>query len=160
MIRDRGIAGAAIMVLAALPDVASAQELAVEPTIVDACFAATETRDVDPPCIGRAAEACQNDAPEGHTTLGTSQCLMGERDVWDALLNREYAALRNSLGETNPSAESLLQAQRAWIAFRDADCRYAYDRWHGGSMRVIASADCQMRHTARRTFELRDLQGF
>jgi len=49
----------------------------------------------------------------------------------------------------------LRDAQRAWIAYRDANCAMEYGLWGAGSMRQIAGADCQMRMTAERMLELR-----
>ena len=49
-------------------------------------------------------------------------------------------ALTNGGGMEPGLADTLLAAQRAWIAFRDAECTLAYDRYGSGSMRVIAAA--------------------
>lgn len=117
-------------------------------------------------CVGEAASLCMELEDGGHTTLGTMNCLLKERDVWDELLNEAY-------GEARFAAESLdkddleyfpefavrktqlRDAQRAWITYRDANCLMEYGLWGSGSMRQIAGADCHMRMTAQRTFELR-----
>jgi len=44
-------------------------------------------------------------------------------------------------------------AQRQWIKDRDAECRRAYDRAGGGSIRVIYGAECQRDLTARKAIE-------
>ena len=51
-----------------------------------------------------------------------------------------------------------LEAQRAWIAFRDTACALDYAEWGSGSMRNIAWADCRMQMTAERTIELRAMR--
>src|SRR5690606_5118972 len=89
-----------------------------------------------------------------------------ERDVWDRLLNDQYAVARDSARRMDEAdrddfpefahrADQLRYAQRAWIAFRDANCAMEYGVWGAGSMRQIAGADCQLRMTAERTLELR-----
>lgn len=117
-------------------------------------------------CIGTGAGACFEGAPDGQTTFGMMFCLLAERDAWDALLNAEYRraraaaramdeAERASSPEYAVRADQLLAAQRAWIAFRDANCAMDYGIYGAGSMSRIAGADCQNRMTAERTLELR-----
>jgi uncharacterized protein YecT (DUF1311 family) len=54
-----------------------------------------------------------------------------------------------------PAAESVRQAQRNWVALRDADCKVPYDIYEGGSMARIDSANCVLGHTAERVLQLR-----
>lgn len=141
---------AAIMMFPALP--VAAQILRADPVIVSECLASTPRGDTDPACIGRAAQLCQQ-GPGGSTTPGIADCLMSEMQEWDRHLNAVYAEAK---GYFAPELhQRLIDAQRAWIALREADCQLAYDRYGGGSMRSIASASCQMDHTARRTLQLR-----
>ena len=120
-------------------------------------------------CIGDGAGACIDGAPDGQTTVGMSFCLMAERDAWDVLLNLEYRAARQGLIDIDEAdrayspehavrADLLRDAQRAWIAFRDAECALQYGLYGAGTMRQIVGADCHMRLTAERTFELRALR--
>ena len=150
-------AGLMILPLIAAPAFAQAPgSLRADPSIVEACVMATSVGDLAPDCIGAAAKQCQQ-APGGDTTLGISECVMGEHAAWDAILNREYKQARVAYGGDQAAADSLLAAQRAWIAWRDAECAFQYDRYGGGSLRTIASANCQMSMTAQRALELRDL---
>lgn len=139
---------------------AHAQEHMVDATIVYVCVLQAGKGDTDPDCIGVAAGACQTATPSGSTTVGISECLMSENAVWDRLLNQEYQANRDAFADTPGMNEKLQTAQRAWIALREADCQIAYDRYGGGSMRTIASAACQMEHTARRALQLRDMREY
>ena len=149
-----------ILLLAVLPAPLLAQEAQVDTAEVAACFDATDRGTTRPDCLGKAAEACSKAHQQPETTLAISQCLMAENAAWDTLLNREYNKTRALMSDQPGLADTLLAAQRAWIAFRDAECTLAYDRSGGGSIRVIDAAECQMRMTAQRTFELRDMQGF
>ncbi|CAN1549928.1 Lysozyme inhibitor LprI, N-terminal [Caulobacteraceae bacterium] len=93
------------------------------------------------------------DSPDGQSTMGMVQCIGGELKVQDAALN---AAYRTLVADLTPDQRGGLQkAQRAWIAFRDADCasRYSPD-W--GSMSTINANFCILRRTVERTVELED----
>ena len=135
-----------------------AETLAIDASIVEACVADTPAGELTPACIGAAAKECQQ-APGGDTTIGIVQCVMAEHAAWDEALNREYRETRATYGEDEIAAASLLAAQRAWIAWRDAECAFQYDRYGGGSMRSVAAANCKMSMTAMRTLELKALRG-
>lgn len=132
---------------------------------VDACHAGAEDRRMAEACIGIGARACMEATPEGGTTLGSMFCLLAERDHWDRLLNREYAAARLRAQGADDAERpyfpeyavrvtQLRDAQRAWIAFRDAECALQYGVYGAGTMRMIAGADCQMRLTGERALDL------
>lgn len=53
------------------------------------------------------------------STQGMVECYGAAYEAWDAALNDVYAALRETL--TSDEAAALRDAQRAWIAFRDAE---------------------------------------
>ena len=119
----------------------------------------------DRDCIGNTARFCMEATPDGHTTVRQMECLLAEHDGWDRLLNEEYTRARTEAarvdGADQPDhavrADRLRAAQRAWIAFRDANCAMAYALHGGGSLRQISGAQCVLRMTAERTFELRAL---
>lgn len=148
-----------LMVLAAPAMAQNRDSLSVDASIVETCVADTSPADLSPPCIGSASRQCQQ-APGGETTVGIATCAMSEHAAWDAVLNREYKAVRAHYGADRTAADSLLAAQRAWIGWRDAECAFQHDRYGGGSMRTIAAANCRMGMTARRALELRALRGW
>ena len=143
---------------------ASAQEnsgSAFLPVETEACLAGPEESSA---CVGRSEEACIA-SPDGYTTVGMGFCLGRELDYWDARLNAAYGALREvearadaemrELGATVPSmANSLRAAQRAWIAFRDADCAYELSQWGGGTGGGPATTQCLMQLTGERALAL------
>jgi len=153
---------ALVVALIALgPATASAQDLpagalaGLEAT-VRSCFAGAAPGETALACLGQGAKPC-TETPEGMTTIGTMQCLQAETAVWDDLLNTEYKALRaQMLAQGGNLNEMLLDAQRAWITFRDAECALEYARWGDGSIRQIVAANCLMEMTAARAIELRD----
>ena len=146
---------------------ATETEVAVYGPILETCYetAAEDTRDA---CRGKMAEACMAAEEGGYSTLGMVQCTNAEATVWDRFLNEEYKATMAALKAMDAEeavyfpefanrAESLRDAQRAWIAFRDAECGLAYAMWGSGSMRNVAAVNCHLEMTATRTIELLSL---
>ena len=122
----------------------------------------------DRQCVGEGASLCMELREGGDTTVGITRCLADEATVWDDLLNEAYGqamsfarALDDEDAAVFPEyairANQLRDAQRAWIAYRDAKCAAEYAMWGAGTMRQIAAAGCQLQTTAERTFELRHL---
>ena len=163
----RIILSLAVWALAA-PVFATEHEVATYGAILDACYASAADSEGHTACIGKMAETCMAREEGGYSTLGMTYCTAAETQVWDRFLNQEYASAMAGLKAMDTAeaqhypefakrAESLRTAQRAWIAFRDAECGLAYAMWGSGSMRNIAGVNCQLEMTAKRTIELRNL---
>jgi uncharacterized protein YecT (DUF1311 family) len=167
VVRRQTVAVSVLWVALAFP--ADAQEAALQDVAaVRGCLQA-EGLNAVAGCAGRLLEACQSSTADGQTTLGIVNCAGRETAAWDVLLNEEYQATRAwaedadaveaaSAPQFGRSAEALLEAQRAWIAFRDAECGLAYALWGSGSMRTIAGANCLLSMTAERTVMLRAMR--
>ena len=163
----RRVAGAAVMVF--LAGAAHAQSAGEALPPVRACLQdAGGEAEAERGCIGVYADACIS-RPGGETTVGMSGCLLAEADAWDGLLNETWgqilpAARAMSEAEARDglppvAREDMLRAaQRAWIAFRDADCAYDVAFWGQGSMRQIAGAQCMLERTGQRVIDLRAKQ--
>jgi uncharacterized protein YecT (DUF1311 family) len=65
----------------------------------------------------------------------------------------DFAAADPELGEGG--VEAVRQAQRAWIAYRDAACTAEAWSYRGGSMEPMVLANCLERLTRARTEDLR-----
>ncbi len=91
-------------------------------------------------------------APAGQSTAGMISCIGAELKVQDARLNRAYQAAQKRMSLPRQKA-ALTKAQRAWIAFRDADCASLYDQDWGTLSRVEANS-CVLDRTAQRADEL------
>jgi len=86
------------------------------------------------------------------------ECTGRERDRWDARLNATYQRIMGSKDYSENARTELREAQRAWIAYRQAACRAAGDLTaEGGTMSRVVAADCVLRMTAQRAGELEDL---
>ena len=137
--------------------------------LLDQCYEEANRDDAKIQCVGTISRACMGEEEGGETTRGMSTCLHSETVVWDEFLNREYALSMNwaktadeddkpIFPEFANRAKSLRDAQRAWIAFRDAECGFEYAIWGAGSMRHISGADCLLQMTADRTVALVNLR--
>ena len=90
----------------------------------------------------------------GGVTQNMIDCSMAETQRQDARLNKAYKALMGSLSAERK--KQLLEAQRAWLKFRDTNCGFYFDP-DGGSMARVSANDCVMTMTANRAKELEDL---
>lgn len=129
-----------------------------------ACLGRSTARAGDEACKGVVYAACEAAQSEGerYTTIGMSLCALTETAAWDAVLNADWKRLRAVMQRQDEADGGdrdgmLLKAQRAWLAFRDADCAFETARWGEGSMRQIAGAGCHADRTAGREIEFRDI---
>ena len=91
----------------------------------------------------------------GGVTSAMEDCISEEFELQDRRLNRSYEAMMASVPEKRRA--DLRDAQRKWIAFRDANCGFYYDP-EGGSAARLASKECAVTLTADRAHELETLQ--
>lgn len=76
---------------------------------------------------------------------------------------RTYAAMkRRDAADTSRSggfgyAAATLASQRAWLAFRDAQCVIEGGEYAGGSMQPMVRSQCLARLTRERTAQLKDM---
>ena len=81
-------------------------------------------------------------------------CISAETARQDARLNANYKKLMAKLSAKRK--KTLIEAQRAWIKFRDLNCEFYYDP-DGGTAARLAGSDCFLQATADRAKELRNL---
>jgi uncharacterized protein YecT (DUF1311 family) len=68
--------------------------------------------------------------------------------------DRDYD--RPKMGDSEPGfAAALLASQRAWLAFRDAQCRSESYEWRGGTMQPFRESQCLTDLTLTRIRQLR-----
>lgn len=156
--------------LLAIPAVA--QQISYDPEILTSCVDMKGGFDAGKSgsgkdgrsCVGVAAARCML-TKGGDTTAGMSGCLAAEAAQWDKLLNQGYdrflALLTKSDEELKavgsaapPTAPDLRAAQRAWIAWRDAECTMAVNQWQGGTGGGPAGQSCLMQLTGERALDL------
>lgn len=112
-------------------------------------------------------EACE----EATTQQEMNLCAAQEFERADAALNAQWRRTRKviqardqRMRESDPksdgrrlSDDSLLQAQRAWLRFRDAQCRTEGFAARGGSLEPLLVSTCKTRLTTRRTEDLNQM---
>ncbi len=120
-------------------------------------------------CIGSLSRACMAERADGESTVGMTECIGLETKAWDTILNAQYQDVMglfraqdssgDVLNEQMTREATLRAAQRAWIVFRDAECRMQAARYGQGSLGQVAAANCLMSMTAQRTIDLMALEG-
>jgi uncharacterized protein YecT (DUF1311 family) len=85
-------------------------------------------------------------------TIEMINCILAETMRQDARLNENYKKLISKLPTERKNA--LVEAQRAWIKFRDANCGFYADPEGGSAARMTAN-QCFLNATADRAKELR-----
>ncbi len=101
--------------------------------------------------IDRWTDTCMGKDP---STTGMLHCFEQAYAMWDDALNDEYQTLRGLL--TPQGATSLQTAQRAWIAYRDAEF-VAIDTIYGsleGTMWLLAGMSAKVEFIRNRVREL------
>jgi uncharacterized protein YecT (DUF1311 family) len=79
-------------------------------------------------------------------------CAAADHDAADATLNKAY---QDVVAGYDDKTRKLLQAtQRAWIAFRDAECDYSTADSEGGSIHPMEVSECLTRLTNDRIKQL------
>lgn len=106
-------------------------------------------RDAD---LSREFSACMDQS--NGVTATMLACMSAETRRQDARLNQAYKTVLAQLSEARQ--RELRDAQRAWLKFRDANCRFYADP-DGGSIATVEASDCVMSATAARA---RELEGF
>ncbi len=111
-------------------------------------------------------ESCAN--PRSQLALNT--CAWQAYERADADLNRMWPRVVAEMRERDREPETerargrpgyhqaLLRSQRAWISFRDAQCRLVSYQARGGSMEPQLFSQCMERLTRERIVELRRSQ--
>jgi len=112
------------------------------------------------------------DCEQAYTTVELRTCFSDSYDEADKDLNDVYKKLiashekalqeakkegREDLAYFQARLDSLRQAQRDWIKFRDSWCEYVTDPDAGGSIRPLIGLACVTDLTQQQTSKLRDI---
>lgn len=109
--------------------------------------------------VDAALDACSARRPDND---GASNCMMIAKDAADRRLNALYDAALKAVRQPAPDhapfdpevPKRLIAAERAWIAFRDAECSYQSTIARGGSGEGYAYAACLYAQTRARVVAL------
>lgn len=71
-----------------------------------------------------------------------NQCAAQQNKAADKELNALYQQITARLKASPESKKQLIGAQRAWIGFRDAECRFSASGVEGGSVYPLIYSNC------------------
>lgn len=94
-----------------------------------------------------AAQNCDDPQTQSEMNACAGQML----EEADAALNATYAEVRERLQYDEEGRDLLVKAQRAWIAYRDAECEMRSMGVAGGSIYPTIHAGCLTDLTEQRT---------
>lgn len=101
-----------------------------------------------------SVSAFAKDCNEEMSTNAIYQCEANRLTTEDVRLNDNYKKLMSKLDKVGQ--KKLLTAQRAWIAFKDADCKYNADEMRDGSFEKVLLISCLASMTKERADALQD----
>jgi len=119
--------------------------------------------------ISMPVAAQEPNCKEPQTQADMTICAGKDYEKADKQLNVEYQKLRKLLTERDKAADAdgkgaadaLVTAQRAWVAFRDANCALSGFQARGGSMEPMLISSCLAEMSTKRADDLRQLsEGF
>lgn len=102
----------------------------------------------------RTAELRGPECPGNAEQAAINECLDRVFTRVDAALNRQW---QETLTARPAAAEQLRTAQRAWLAYRDAQCQSAVPSVASAQVQTSEQTLCRTRLTEARTHELADL---
>lgn len=82
--------------------------------------------------------------------MGMNRCAAEEYERADKRLNTAWAKAKASAKDDPQSAKLLLESQRSWIRFRDAQCALEADENRGGSIVPLVELLCMTNLTGDR----------
>jgi uncharacterized protein YecT (DUF1311 family) len=86
---------------------------------------------------------------------GMNICAAADYKAADAKLNKAYGEMMKRLSDDAEGRKLLQAAQRAWIAFRDAQCAFSAKDSKGGSIYPMLISECLAELTTARTEQLK-----
>nr|CAD6601581.1 hypothetical protein RKHAN_00910 [Rhizobium sp. Khangiran2] len=98
------------------------------------------------------------------TQMEMTYCAEQDFAEADEQLNAQYKVTRQAMKDWDgdamdglgSAADALLASQRAWIAFRDAQCTFRGYQARGGTMEPMLIYGCQAELTRQRTQQLKE----
>ena len=103
-----------------------------------------------------AEEACYQ---RDYSQQAMNRCAGEAYQRADKALNAQWKRVLTQYGDDADAKKLLLNAQRAWLKYRDAHCEAAAFDSRGGSIWPLMNSGCLANITRMRTRELADLIG-
>lgn len=97
-----------------------------------------------------AVSAHADDCSKASTQTAMNACAAQSAKAADIQLNQLYGQIQARLKDSPTGRTHLVAAQRAWIAFRDAECSFAASAVEGGSIMPMIHSNCMENVTRKR----------
>jgi uncharacterized protein YecT (DUF1311 family) len=97
-----------------------------------------------------AASVRADDCTKATDQATMTECAVKSYGKADAQLNALYKQIEQRLKDDADTKSLLVAAQRGWVAFRDAECKFSTSRVAGGSLYPMLNASCAEGLTAKR----------
>ncbi len=107
--------------------------------------------------IAPAPIASANDCATAMDQRTMNECADQIYKKSDAELNALYKLIKQRLKDDTDTTKLLVAAQRAWVSFRDAECKFSTLAVSGGSVYPIIYSGCADRLTRKR---IDDFKGY
>jgi uncharacterized protein YecT (DUF1311 family) len=105
--------------------------------------------------IAPIAVALAQDCANATSQMAMSGCADQAYRKTDAELNAVYNQITDRLKRDKESMKLLINAQKAWLAFRDAECTFSTSASAQGSVYPMLVAQCRDGLTSKRIDELK-----
>ena len=92
-------------------------------------------------CLAGPALA-DTDCDNAQDQATMTHCAAQEAKTADAELNKDYKEIVARLADDTAGLQKLKAAQRAWVAFRDAECAFQESGVDGGSVAPMINQNC------------------
>jgi uncharacterized protein YecT (DUF1311 family) len=98
------------------------------------------------------------DCDKAVSTSDINECARIGQEKVEKQLNVVYQDVLKTTAAPDAAEErkALIAAQRAWVKFREADCKAVYQKWAGGTIRGVMYTGCMQNRAETRIKELRD----
>ncbi len=114
-------------------------------------------------CAGAPSYAL--DCKKAVSTLEINECASIAEQKVEAKLNHVYQRVLKSLDQPDTETElysemkkKLINAQRAWVKFREADCDAVFQFHASGTIRTVMHIGCMQTHAERRIQDLEEYE--
>lgn len=97
-----------------------------------------------------SGSALADDCADANTQADMNICAEQEFAKADARLNELYHQINARLKDDKSAHDQMKTAQRAWIAFRDAECAFVGSAAEGGSIQPFIISGCKTELTLTR----------
>lgn len=104
-----------------------------------------------------AGSAFAVDCKNAVATPDINECAAVEQKKTEDKLNLVYQQVIKSITDAE-TKKALTEAQRAWVKFREADCKAIYTQYKTGTARTVMYIGCMQGHAETRIKDLEDFR--